>query len=304
MIDIVVITICSLCILIKYNIQTDDIFLNGYLADILAMPMFLCMTNIWLKRLIKKRIESKAIVLLLTICCSLAWEYVADAVKPGAVFDYMDFVCYFSGMGIYIYIDSWRKEKMDREIVLNGKGSLYKERDISGTMMYFFLVLLPFASLIVCIVLVVSHFVRGLNFFESLAWGESFIWKRGIVSIVTQSPLRMAEHLLAFFLLGSVLGDSVLKKLKCPWCLHFFTMKRISEDIFVESKYRSVSRGTADYSDGIGVDSRGGIYYLGMTSYGTQNGTEETRKYMYNLRCNCCGCIARGRREKSNTQWD
>lgn len=80
-------------------------------------------------------------------------------------------------------------------------------------------------------------------------------------------------------------------KFRCPYCKHFRTMQKISDENFIGSSERAVSRNTYDNHSGLAFDLSGNsAYYAGTTSR-KEYGTETTNDYTYNMRCSCCGCV-------------
>ena len=78
---------------------------------------------------------------------------------------------------------------------------------------------------------------------------------------------------------------------RCPYCKHFGTMHKISEDSFIGSSERNVSRTAYDHHSGFAFDSDGNsAYYSGISSR-REHGKEVTEEYTYNMRCSCCGCV-------------
>ncbi len=101
--------------------------------------------------------------------------------------------------------------------------------------------------------------------------------------------------------LGFVMGAILLwlcsyiwdEKVRCSYCGHFLTLKRISENQFVDSSERNVSRKVYDSSSGVVYDSLGNsAYYTSLSSH-RENGKEITKRYAYNLRCSCCGSVCK-----------
>lgn len=83
---------------------------------------------------------------------------------------------------------------------------------------------------------------------------------------------------------------------RCPFCGHFFTLKRISEDKLVYQHDKYVTRNENTYHSGIGLDSYGDTtYYVGKSTRKVE-GTETTKEYTFNSRCSCCQAVVKIKR--------
>lgn len=83
------------------------------------------------------------------------------------------------------------------------------------------------------------------------------------------------------------------KTVRCPYCHHFLVLERISDDKLVGSTSRNISRRVSDYGTGMAYDIEGNTAFFTTKTSHTQNGTETTKRYTYNLRCSCCGCVSK-----------
>ncbi len=82
-------------------------------------------------------------------------------------------------------------------------------------------------------------------------------------------------------------------KIRCRYCKHFFTLKRISENHFVDSSKRTISKTVHNDNSGIAFDFHGNsAFYSGISSH-KEYGTEETKRYTYNVQCTCCGAVTK-----------
>ena len=115
---------------------------------------------------------------------------------------------------------------------------------------------------------------------------------------VLEYTFRMALSAVVLFL-----GYFIIER-QCPYCGHFFTLRRISANRYEGTTEREVSNTYYDYSDAITIGSKGSTYYTGIRTEHRQHGTEETDHYTYNVRCSCCGCVAKKSTSKSHTRWD
>lgn len=201
------------------------------------------------------------------------------------------------------------------QIILPGVQSRHKKRDILGGIIGFCLTTLPGILVIGAAIMFVIQLVRAATntrgFIEFLLAvflvpGDRSFWLWGngatIVSVFQNSAVEYTYRFLAAaIVLG--LGSYVLNK-RCPYCGHFFTMRRISDNKFEGSTSRSVSNTYNDYSDALAVDLSGNMYYAGITTKKKQYGTKITEIYSYNLRCSCCGCVAKTSAAATHTHWE
>lgn len=78
---------------------------------------------------------------------------------------------------------------------------------------------------------------------------------------------------------------------RCPYCRHFFTMRKITANTVVSSSSRSVSRTAYDTHSGVAYDTAGNSAWVVGTSSRQEHGQEVTETFTYNSRCVCCGCV-------------
>ena len=98
---------------------------------------------------------------------------------------------------------------------------------------------------------------------------------------------RMALSAWILFMGGSIVN------LQCPYCSHFFTLKRMTENEYERSTERRVSNTYDNYDDAMSMDLRGNVYYTQIHTKNRQYGTEVTDHYTYKVKCSCCGCVAK-----------
>lgn len=92
---------------------------------------------------------------------------------------------------------------------------------------------------------------------------------------------------------GLLLVSLLWKYDKCPYCGHFFTMKRISDKMVADKSTRSVLRNVEEYHAGMAYDLYGNsAFVIGKSSH-KENGTRTTTRYVYNQRCSCCGAVVK-----------
>ena len=75
-------------------------FFMFYFNDFLAIVVLLSFLNI----VYPYKLTNLWLIVLVTILASFVWEYVALFIKPGAIFDFVDIICYFGSMVIYLVI--------------------------------------------------------------------------------------------------------------------------------------------------------------------------------------------------------
>lgn len=78
---------------------------------------------------------------------------------------------------------------------------------------------------------------------------------------------------------------------RCKFCNHFFCLRRISDNKFVDSRDASVSRTRYDTHNGIAFDSGGNSTLFTSINSSKEYGTEVTKTYTHNVRCRCCGAV-------------
>lgn len=88
---------------------------------------------------------------------------------------------------------------------------------------------------------------------------------------------------------------------RCPYCHHFVSMKRISDDKLVDSSYAYVSRNVDDYSHGTAYDLDGNLTFYTNKSSHVEWDKETTNVYTYNIRCGCCGCVTKVEKRVTKT---
>ena len=75
-------------------------FFMFYFNDFLAIVVLLSFLNI----AYPYKLTNLWLIILVTILASFVWEYVALFIKPGSIFDFIDIICYFGSMVIYLVI--------------------------------------------------------------------------------------------------------------------------------------------------------------------------------------------------------
>lgn len=95
---IILIAGLSLYLLNNHFLHDINWFFMFYFNDFLAIVVLLSFLNI----VYPYKLTNVWLIIVVTILASFVWEYVALFIKAGAKFDFMDIVCYFGSMVIYI----------------------------------------------------------------------------------------------------------------------------------------------------------------------------------------------------------
>lgn len=125
-------------------------------------------------------------------------------------------------------------------------------------------------------------FIVALTLYVICVIGEIFV--KGLINIVIIFSVPMASLLIITFFLWN-------EKIRCPYCKHFFSMKRIGEETRVGISEREISRTVDDYGTGTAVDWNGNIAFFNTKTSYKEYGKEVTEDYTFNMRCSCCGCV-------------
>lgn len=94
-------------LLVKNNYTTSSVFVKHYLADLLAIPIILLITVVIISK-IRKTANLKlslSHVLAATAYVSIVFEFILPALNEKYTKDYLDIVCYFVGMCLYLLIE-------------------------------------------------------------------------------------------------------------------------------------------------------------------------------------------------------
>lgn len=93
------------------------------------------------------------------------------------------------------------------------------------------------------------------------------------------------------------------ERYRCQYCKHFYCLRRISSNKFVDSSESSISRTKYDTYDGVLFDSQGNSTLFSSIGRSREYGTEITRRYTYNVRCRCCGAVSKIETHKTATKY-
>lgn len=90
---------------------------------------------------------------------------------------------------------------------------------------------------------------------------------------------------------------------RCPYCGHFFEMKKISDESFISSTDRVISRTAYDNHSGIVFNLDGDSAFYAGTSARKEYGKQTTENYTCNKRCECCGCVNKVKISRTHNQF-
>ena len=165
---------------------------------------------------------------------------------------------------------------MSREslgIILNGRPDLMQKK---GPLLKIINKVLRFVWIPLCVAgVIIVLMAIGKNNVSLFRTGGAFLLSAGVFAAVA--------------CLWSTYG-------RCPFCGHFFTLKRISGDKLVYQHDRNVTRNEDSYHSGVGFDLYGdATYYVGKSTRKVQ-GTESTKELTFNSRCTCCQAVVKIKR--------
>lgn len=90
------------------------LFCVCYLNDLMCPLLFFAYANLLLLT-VGKELKGCAKILAASFCAGMVWEFLAPVVKPSAVTDFWDLVCYMTGGLLYwALLSIWKKEKRSR----------------------------------------------------------------------------------------------------------------------------------------------------------------------------------------------
>lgn len=198
------------------------------------------------------------------------------------------------------------------EVILQGTPKRKIKFDIAEKAIFVIFIILPILLLVGAIIMLVVHIIRlDNNIFVALyeILGDIFHTRVGwffsdeatFASVYKNNALEYTFRMSLSAIV--LLFGCFIAEVQCPYCGHFFTLKRISDDRYEGTTEREVSNDYYDYSDAITISSKGSTYYTGISTKHRQYGTEETDYYTHNVRCSCCGCVAKTSTSKSHTSW-
>lgn len=199
------------------------------------------------------------------------------------------------------------------KIILQGIPKRKVKFDLAEKVMVLMFVILPTILLAGAAIMLVIHIFRlNYNVFVALfelvsdifntRTGWFFANGATFASVYKDNALeytfRMALSAWILFMGGSIVN------LQCPYCSHFFTLKRMTENEYERSTERRVSNTYDNYDDAMSMDLRGNVYYTQIHTKNRQYGTEVTDHYTYKVKCSCCGCVAKTSTKKTHVNWD
>lgn len=109
---IILILALSLYFLNNHFLHEINWFFMFYFNDFLAIVVLLSFLNV----VYPYKLTNLWLIIIVTILASFVWEYVALFIKPGSIFDFIDIVCYFGSMVIYLVILYFLEGKINTSI--------------------------------------------------------------------------------------------------------------------------------------------------------------------------------------------
>lgn len=97
---IILIVGLSLYLLNNHFLHEINWFFMFYFNDFLAIVVLLSFLNL----VYPYKLTNVWLIIIVTVLSSFVWEYVALFIKVGAIFDFLDVICYFGSMVIYIIL--------------------------------------------------------------------------------------------------------------------------------------------------------------------------------------------------------
>ena len=97
---IILIVGLSLYLLNNHILHEISWFFMFYFNDLLAIVVLLSFLNL----VYPYKLTNVWLIIVVTILASFVCEYVALFIKAGAIFDFIDVICYFGSMMIYIVL--------------------------------------------------------------------------------------------------------------------------------------------------------------------------------------------------------
>ena len=97
---IILIVGLSLYLLNNHFLHEINWFFMFYFNDFLAIVVLLSFLNL----VYPYKLNNVWLIIIVTLLASFVWEYVALFIKAGSIFDFIDVICYFGSMLIYIVL--------------------------------------------------------------------------------------------------------------------------------------------------------------------------------------------------------
>ena len=97
---IILIVGLSLYLLNNHFLHEINWFFMFYFNDFLAIVVLLSFLNL----VYPYKLTNVWLIIIVTLLASFVWEYVALFIKAGSIFDFIDVICYFGSMLIYIVL--------------------------------------------------------------------------------------------------------------------------------------------------------------------------------------------------------
>ena len=120
---IILIVGLSLYLLNNYFLHEINWFFMFYFNDFLAIVVLLSFLNLvypymlsFLNLVYPYKLTNVWLIIIVTVLASFVWEYVALFIKAGAIFDFIDVICYFASMVIYLILLYFLEGKINTSI--------------------------------------------------------------------------------------------------------------------------------------------------------------------------------------------
>lgn len=167
-------------------------------------------------------------------------------------------------------------------VILNGKPTHVQKTNPFITILGFFCRWSWFAGLIGMIACFIISFFADNS--SKYLWGI-FRWMGfGIIMLIVSYGIWDEKH-------------------RCEYCHHFFSLRRISENVLIHSSEKTISRSTVDVDGGTIFDSNGNSATYTTITPGREYGTEVTKDYTYNVRCRYCGAVCKVETSKTTQSY-
>lgn len=175
----------------------------------------------------------------------------------------------------------------------------------------FFFYILPAIFACVGFIMIIIHIFRNgiLNsFFDifSARTGWFFAYGATFKTVFMDHPMELGFRLISMAIvlfIGSIFFVAHLEKIQCPYCHHFFVMKRISSNEYLGSTFQNLSETTYDHHTATSVTFSGEVIVTNFTTKNERHGVEETEHYQYDIQCSLCGYVTNTDAQRIHTTW-
>lgn len=191
-----------------------------------------------------------------------------------------------------------------KEIIMQGSPKFQKKYDLSLKVTFIMFFVVPIILVVGSIILFIIYLIKNWGFPTIIYKFFSDLININIGWLFKEGSINILDYVIRFLVTAFVLFPAgIIQEGACPYCGHYFTMKRISNDKFMKTTEREVENTYDEYDHATTMDWDGNIYYTGITTRNTQYGTEETNHYTHNAQCSCCGCVIKRETREVKTYW-